>query len=172
MKTLLNLIVFLSFISVVPQLKAQEVQHAFKWEASTITGGIYIGISTTRREALLEIQNLMEIKKGNEGVVDFEIRFSPIQTASNKSIFDEFKTLNLSTNSYVFLTKEDLKAIKINRQWGRYNCEEYYSNAIKFKKKKMMTAKLDNILAFEKFLFLTQNDQSKEIYANTTNQKL
>lgn len=166
----LTYLIFITFISYTG-LSAQSIQHAFKWEASTISGSIYMGITKTRNEALLEIQQLMAEKKGDQGVLDFEIRFSPIQSPTGKSVFEEFVNLTNDQSTRTFLTREDLEAIRINRKWGRANCIQYYSKARNFKNKKAMLYHLDkNVLVFEKFLFLSQNGKAKEIYANSTNQ--
>lgn len=164
MKNLL-LILTLTFCTII-SAQSQSVQHAFKWEASTITGGVYMGITSTRKQALVEIQQLMAEKGGNEGVVDFEVRFSPIDSSSNKDIFDEFLGLNEDNITYAYLSKEDLEAIRVNKKWGKTNCIQYFSNTRKFKNKKTMLSYLENkVLAYEKFLFIGQNKKSKEVYA-------
>ena len=170
MKTFVNF--FLILIGIVFSSKAQEIQHVFKWEASTISGGVFIGITNKRMEALLIIEHLMSEKNGDQDILDFDIRFSPVKTSNNNDVFDEFLTLTPENNNYAYLTREDFEAIRVNKQWGKANCISYYENNNTFKNKKSMLQHLNNqVLTYEKFLFLSKNDRSREIYTLTTNQK-
>ncbi len=155
-----------------PNLLAQKIAHAFKWEAITIDGGAYIGIANSRKKALQEIEQLVTIKSGVERVVDYEIRYSPVVQESTKSIYDEFHTLTPDRANYVHLTKVDIEALQIEREWGRYNSLEFYKDALNIKKDKIAKKQLvNNVLVFDKFLFLTKNKKAKNIYLTHTAKK-
>lgn len=136
------------------ELFAQQSVHVFKWEASALNEGSYIGITQTRKDALLQIERLMESQKGTERVADFEIRFSVIEQKTDLNIFEEFNSYLVDDKTYAFLSKEDLVALSVEKKWGRYNSLEYYKNTLKIKKAKNVEKHLvDNVLVFEKFLF-------------------
>ncbi len=153
-------------------LISQKIAHTFKWEAATIDGGAYIGIANSRKQALQKIEKLVAEKKGIESVIDYEIRYSPIKQKSTKNVYDEFVSLTQNRSDYVFLSQADLEALKIEREWGRYNSLEFYMNSLKIKKQKTAEKKLVNdVLVFNKFLFLTKNKKSKELYLSQTSRK-
>ncbi len=169
-KTTLTLIALTLFAPI--NLLAQKIAHSFKWEAITIDGGAYIGIANSRKKALVQIEKLVELKKGHERVVDYEIRYSPIEQNPKKNIYDEFYDLIPNNKTYVHISKAGLEALQIEREWGRYNSLEYYKDALKIKKNKIAEKELvNNVLAFEKFLFLTKNKKSKSIYMAHTSSK-
>lgn len=168
-KILLTIAILTLFI---PNITAQEIAHAFKWEAITIDGGAYIGIANSRKKALQEIEHLVAIKQGIERVVDYEIRYSPIEQATSKSIYDEFHSFTPNRSNYVHLTRVDIEALQIEREWGRYNSLEFYKDALHIKKDKAAEKLLvNNVLVFDKFLFLTKNKKSKAIYLTQSAKK-
>jgi len=166
------LLVLVAFALFTPNLYSQKIAHTFKWEAVTIDGGAYIGISNSRKKALLEIETLVANKHGTHHVVDYEIRYSPMKQVSSKNIYEEFLSTTPNRSTYVFLSKTDLEALNIERDWGRYNSLEFYQNALNIKKQKTAEKRLVNdVLVYNKFLFLTKNKKSKEIYLTQTSEK-
>ncbi len=168
-KSALTLTLFILFA---PFMSAQKIAHSFKWEAVTIDGGAFIGIANSRKKALVQIEKLVAAKKEEKRIVDYEIRYSPIQQNGAKNIYDEFFSYISTNKSYTFLSKADLEAIQIEREWGRYNSLEFYKDALNLKKSKSAEKQLvNNVLVFEKFLFLSKNKKSNSIYMAQTSAK-
>lgn len=169
MKTSINL--FLLISGIIFSCKAQNAQHVFKWEASTICGGVFIGITNTKKQALLKIEQLMAEKTGNHDIVDFEIRFSSISASHNT--YDDFLALTPDRIGFVFLTQEDLEVIRINKKWGKSISSQYYNKTNNFKNEKTMLHHLENdVLVYEKFLFTINGAKSNnDLYTSSTKPK-
>lgn len=158
MKISINL--FLLFYGILFSCNAQKTQHVFQWKVSTASEGAFIGITDTKKQALLNIEQLMSEKKGEYNITNFEIHFSSLPTAKN--IFDDFFALTPDHTGSVFLTQKDLEAIRINKNLGKSAAIQYYNRVNHFKDQKAMLHYLENnVLAYEKFIFIVDKETSK-----------
>ncbi len=158
-------ITYLFFLcGVIFSLQAQKTQQIFKWEAQTLSGGAFIGITNTKRDALFIIEQLMYKTSSDKGIVDFEIRFASTPSSTSSSIFDKFISYSNKKLLYTFLNREDIEAIRVYKNKGKDKCIAYFENATEFMDKKTMLDYLENdVLVFEKFLFFEQESKSKPI---------
>jgi len=128
---------------------SQRFKEVLKWQVETRSGGLVFGISETKLDAELIINDFQRRNANSKYDISFHKPYYKYVTISvkntNETPVDKFKFL--AKKPYKVISFEDIKSIDIAKEQGLIIASEYYSK----------TKHVNNIAAISRINYLINN---------------